>query len=147
MVASRPYQLLIADDDQGFRETLVEMLEPAFAPICVDTGEEAIEVVEQRDIHLALFDVHMPVLTGLEALRVVKQRHSRLPCVLMSADWTQQLRREALEARAHTLLQKPVSRWELVTTLTAALEAAWREIWSPEGHWPVDSAGDADAIP
>jgi CheY-like chemotaxis protein len=132
VIASRQHvQLLVADDDPGFRETLVEMLPPEFDPICVETGDEAIEVVERRDIHLALFDVHMPVLTGVEVLRLVKRLRADLPCILMSADWTQQLRWEAREARAHTLLAKPVSRTDLVTTVTLALDDPGH-IWSPD---------------
>lgn len=125
MVASRQHiPLLVADDDEGFRETLLEMLPPQFDPICVERGDAAIEVVENREIQLALFDVHMPVMTGVEVLRAVKRLRAELPCILMSADWTQELRLEALEADAFTLLSKPVSRVELVSTVTLAMDAS-----------------------
>jgi CheY-like chemotaxis protein len=131
---NRHYQLLVADDDPGVRETLVEMLQPEFDTLVAESGEEAIEVVEHRDIHLVLFDVHMPVLTGLEALRVVKQIRAELPCILMSANWTDRLRAEAIEARAHTVLQKPMTRRELVTTVTTALDEAWHDLWSADSE-------------
>ena len=125
-VARRHFQLLIADDDPSMRETLVEMLHPDFETIDVESGEEAIEVIEHREIHLALFDVHMPVLTGIEALRAVRRFRAELPSILMSANWTDPLRAAALELSPAAVLQKPITRRELVTSVTAALEDAYR---------------------
>ena len=126
MVATRPhYQLLIADDDPAMRETLVEMLSPEFDTIGVESGEQAIEVVEHREVHLVLFDVHMPVVTGIDALRILKQLRAELPAILMSANWTESLRIAALELHASAVLQKPITRRELVTTVTAALDGAY----------------------
>jgi CheY-like chemotaxis protein len=131
---SRHFQLLVADDDPGVRETLVEMLQPDFETLEAESGEEAIELVTRREIHLVLFDVHMPLLTGLEALRVVKRIRAELPCILMSANWDERLQAEAFEAHAHTVLHKPMTRRELVTTVTTALDDAWSEVWSPESE-------------
>jgi CheY-like chemotaxis protein len=126
-MTARPdrFQLLIADDDRGVRETLAEMLQPAFETLEAECGEEAIKIVEHREIHLVLFDVHMPIVTGLEALRIVKQLRAELPCILMSADWTDSLRLEAIELNASAVLGKPMTRRELVTTVTDALGTAY----------------------
>jgi len=126
VVASRPrYQLLIADDDPAMRETLVEMLCPEFAAIDVESAEQAIELVEHEAIDLVLFDVHMPLVTGIDALRIVKRLRAELPAILMSAHWTEPLRIAALELRPAAVLHKPVTRRELVTTVTAALHDAY----------------------
>ena len=121
----RPYHLLIADDDPVMRETLVEMLRPEFETTDVESGEEAIEVVGQQEIHLVLFDLHMPRLTGIETLRVVKQMRSELPSILMSANWTEPLRVAALELQPSAVLQKPISRRELVCSVTTALQETY----------------------
>lgn len=123
----RPYHLLIADDDPVMRETLVEMLRPEFETIDVESGEEAIEVVGQQEIHLVLFDLHMPRLTGIETLRVVKQMRSELPSILMSANWTEPLRAAALELHPSAVLQKPISRRELVGSVTTALQETYTD--------------------
>ena len=132
MAVSRQFQLLIADDDPAMRATLVDMLQPEFETIDVESAEEAIEVVEQREIHLALFDVHMPVVTGIEALRLVRRLRNRLPCILMSANWTEPLRSEAIASRASAVLQKPMTRRELVTSVTTALGGAYSDVWTPD---------------
>ena len=127
MVAKRhqPYELLIADDDPAFRETLRSVLEPRFRLVEATCGEEAIEIVEKRPVDLALLDMHMRVLTGLDTLRIVKTLRSLLPCILVTADATDELRRDAALAEAYTVLSKPVLRSELVTTVSTALRSAY----------------------
>ena len=119
------YQLLLADDDLGFRETLRIILEPHFVLIEASSGAEAVELSEHHRIDIALLDMHMPQLTGLETLRVLKAVYAVAPCILITADATDQLCRDAAEADAFTVLRKPVTRRELVTTVSSALEECY----------------------
>src|SRR5438034_1329073 len=88
------YELLIADDDPGFREVLRDVFSPYFSLIEACCGEEAIEIVQQRSIDLALLDMHMRALTGLETLRIVKSLRAILPCIIITADPTEELLRD-----------------------------------------------------
>ncbi len=117
----QPYQLLIADDDSGFRETLKTIFEPYFEMVEASSGEEAIEIVEFQPVHIALLDMHMKVLTGLETLRILKSINSLVPCILVTADASEQLRQDAAEADAFSVLRKPVTKLELVWTVSTAL--------------------------
>lgn len=117
----RDYRVLIADDDRGFRETLEIILEPHFLILAVECAEQAIEVVEHDPIDLVLFDMHMRELTGLEALVLVKQLRAELPCILITADFTEALKRQALAAQAHAVLKKPVARRDLIVQVGTAL--------------------------
>lgn len=125
---ARPYELLIADDDPGFRETLRMVLEPYFHTVEAASGEEAIQIVRQQPVDIALLDMHMHVLTGLETLRIVKTLNAILPCILITADASEDLCREAALAEAYTVLKKPVTRTELVTTVSTALFDTYRDI-------------------
>ncbi|HAH43459.1 response regulator [Gimesia sp.] len=116
-----PYQLLIADDDSGFRAVLKEVLAPYFRLFEAESGEEAVELVEQISVDIVLLDMHMDILTGLEAMRLMKQINAMLPCILITADATDELRQDASEAKAYEVLSKPVKRQELVTTVSHAL--------------------------
>ena len=122
---SRQYQLLLADDDVGFRDTLRHILEPHFVLIEAGSGAEAVELSERHRIDIALLDMHMPQLTGLETLRVLKAVFAAAPFILITADLTDELRRNAEEADAFTVLNKPVTRLELVTTVSSAFEACY----------------------
>jgi len=123
----RDYRVLIADDDRGFRETLEIILEPYFRTLAVECAEQAIEVVEHDPIDLVLFDMHMHVLTGLEAVSIVKKLRSDLPCILITADFTESLKIQALQAQAHAVLKKPVARRDLILQVGTALCSTYND--------------------
>ncbi len=122
-----PYQLLIADDDAGFRNVLKELFNPYFELFEAESGEEAIELVEQFQVDLVLLDMHMDVLTGLEAVRIMKQINAILPCILITADATDELRQDASAADAYEVLSKPFKRQELVSTVSHALLETYQD--------------------
>jgi two-component system, response regulator PdtaR len=127
MVAHRtdPYELLIADDDPGFRETVRSVFEPHARLVEASCGEEAIEIVRQGSIDLVLLDIHMPRLSGIETLRVVKSMRESLPCIVLSAGLTEQLQQEAHVAQAQAVLKKPVTLRQLIGSVCQALELAY----------------------
>ncbi|MEZ6122605.1 MAG: response regulator [Planctomycetaceae bacterium] len=123
----QPYQLLIADDNRDFRETLREFLEPR-PLLCVhevESGEEAIEYARDVQIDIVLLDMHMHLMTGLEALRMLKDQDAVRPCILITSEATEELRRSAAAADAFSVLSKPVRRVELWTTVAQALMDAY----------------------
>jgi len=63
-----------------------------------ESGEQAIDIVRRQDVHLALMDMHMPRLTGLETMQLVRQIKGSLPMILISADHDENLLRKALSA-------------------------------------------------
>lgn len=119
---SRPYSILITDDDTGCRESLRSIVEPeGFHTILASCGEEALEIVREGPIHLALLDMHMPTLTGLETLQLVHQINAVLPCILVTADATEGLMRQAFRLRAYSVIPKPVSKHVVLYTVVRAL--------------------------
>lgn len=121
------YQILIAEDDAALRETLRELLAPYLETIIVGSGEEALWTIERQPVHLGLFDMHMQELTGLETLQIVKAELETVPFILMTADWTAELAREAEAAHAYCVLRKPLVRRTLMGTLASAVEAAYAD--------------------
>lgn len=118
--------LLITDDDSDFRETLQGVFEPkGFRTLLAGDGEEALEIVRTREVHLALLDVHMPKLTGVETLRLVKQFRAMLPCILLSAHWDDRLIEQARSAHAFLLLSKPVTLNQITGAVRQALERTY----------------------
>lgn len=127
---SSQYHLLIADDDQSFRETLCEIFAPHFDTCEAASGEEAIAVGRTHRFDIALLDMHMQVMTGLETLRALKRLNAVAPCILISGSVDEQLKRAATAAAAFDVLSKPVTRAQLVRTVSTALAEAYddREI-------------------
>jgi CheY-like chemotaxis protein len=123
----RRFSVLIADDDRGNREALGEVLErEGFRTVLAEDGGRAVELVQVDLVHLALFDMHMPRLTGLEAVAVIRQTLDRiLPAVLMTADATNDLIRQAFLAQVFSVIPKPVNTNVVLHTLWRALSKAY----------------------
>ena len=125
---SNPYSVLVTDDDQGCRQALRDIMEPeGFRTLLASSGEEALEIVREERVHVALFDVNMPKLSGLETLELVLQINSMLPCILMTADRTEALMKQALRAHAYSVIAKPVSKHIVLYTVVRALVRAYGE--------------------
>ena len=66
----KPRSVVIADDDDLCRETLRDIVEAeGYRTVLASCGEEAIEIIHEESIQLALFDVQMPRMTGLETVQ------------------------------------------------------------------------------
>lgn len=121
------FRLLIADDDRGVREAFRAIFEPYFELVEATSGDEACDVIESVRVDIALLDMHMPRRTGIEALRTLKRVHADAPGILVTAAATDDIRRDALEARAYSVLDKPVRKFDLVSTVEGALRSAYRD--------------------
>ncbi len=121
------YSILITDDDRDCREALREIMEPqGYRTLLASCGEEALDIVQEEEVHLALLDMHLPRLTGLEVLTLLRQNRE-LPVILVTADATADLIRRAQQARAYSVIPKPVSKNVVIDTVVRALVRAYGE--------------------
>jgi len=122
--------LLITDDDADFREALAELFERrGFRIRLACDGEEALDVLRQATIHVAVLDIHMPRLTGIETLRQVRKSSADLPCILVSADLDPTLCEQARQAAAFSVVAKPVSSRQITAIVHDALRQSYD--WTP----------------
>ncbi|MFO0942682.1 MAG: response regulator [Pirellulales bacterium] len=121
-------KLLIADDDRDFRESLGEVFcRRGYETRLAADGQEALEIVAQsNEIHLVILDIHMPRLSGLEALQQIRwNRSSSLPCILMSAKLDEKIVLEAEPLKPASLLSKPFTLRTLTTTVETVLRTSY----------------------
>ena len=122
--------LLITDDDRDFRETLRDVFEPrGFRTWLAASGEEAVAIVREQEVHLALVDFHMPRLTGLETARELRAHRDQLPCILISAALNDQIIAEARRLPVFSVLSKPLGRAEVTEAVCDALRIFYD--WTP----------------
>lgn len=149
------FSILVADDDRGTREALGEVLrKQGFRTVLVEDGGAAVEIVQVELIHLVLFDMHMPRMTGLEALNLLRHTLGRvLPAVLMTADASTELMRQAFLAQVYSVIPKPVNKTIVLHTLARALAQVYGKAAepgaSPTSTHPTtpDSAGTGSKTP
>lgn len=126
MNSSERFSILITDDDDECRKTLREIVEPeGFRTLQASSGEEAVDIVREEHVHLVLLDMHLPRMTGLETLQLVKQFNEILPCILVTGSADEELMRQAFSVRAYSVIPKPVSKNVLLYTLIRALIKAY----------------------
>ena len=124
--------ILITDDDLEFRETLQSVFEPeGFRTYLAGDGEEALHIVRREEVHLAVLDIHMPKLSGIEVVRSLRQLNRLIPCILLSADLDEVLIRQAQRLEAFSVLPKPVSSQQIRLVV--------RDCMWDTYHWPDEA--------
>ena len=114
--------LLIADDDRAFRETLQEIfVSRGFETSLAADGEQAVEIVTRTEIHVVLMDFQMPRLSGIEAVRQVKQQQAELPCILISGAVNDEVLEQAEALSMYHVLTKPIKLAEIRASVRSAL--------------------------
>jgi CheY-like chemotaxis protein len=87
-VAARRRSVLVVEDDADVALTIKELIEDqGCRALCAGNGREALAVLEEERPCLMLIDVFMPIMNGVEFLKVVKSNHALadIPRVIMTA--------------------------------------------------------------
>src|SRR3984893_11606510 len=117
-----PLKLVVVEDDSTVRLFLKETLEKLGHQIIGEaaTGTDMVRTVLELEPDVVVFDIHLPRLNGLDALRQIYQERV-IAAVAITADRDQDLVRRALEEHVLAYLVKPVEAHQL----GAALLVAW----------------------
>jgi two-component system response regulator MprA len=114
--------VLIAEDDQGLRESLERVLRfEGYQVLLAKDGAEALEAVDAQHPDLLVLDIMMPHVDGLSACRMLRQRGDTLPILMLTARHTVSDRVEGLDAGADDYLVKPFAIDELLARVRALL--------------------------
>ena len=123
MATALPIDLLVVDDDVEFRETLVTRLSRhGFAVQSAANGEDALGLAERRNFDVAIFDMMMPGMDGLQLLRHFKEAHPECEIVLLTGQGTIESAVEAMKLGAYDYLQKPFPLKDLENVANKAYE-------------------------
>ena len=118
------YRLLITEDKLENRLLLRKLLEPlGFELREAVNGQEAVALFEQWRPHLIWMDVRMPVMSGLEATRRIRESEAgaNTTIVALTAHALEEERREILEAGCDDFIRKPYRDTEIFGALTKHL--------------------------
>ncbi len=116
-------KVLIIDDEKSIRSTLKEILEyEKFEVDEAKDGEEGLNLLLKNKYDIALCDIQMPKLTGLEVLQKVMEAGVDCQFVMISAHGTIETAVEATKIGAYDFIQKPPDLNRLLLTLRNALD-------------------------
>lgn len=116
-------QILVVDDDKELLELYWEVLEEAgFACFTASSGQAALAVFAAEEIDLAVVDVLMPKMSGLDLFAKVKENHPKVAVVLVSEDDRMEIAVAQINGGALDYLVKPVDKAKLIYAVNQALE-------------------------
>ncbi len=144
-------KILIVDDEKSIRYTLREILE--FEKYKIDEakdGEEALEMIKSNNYDVALCDIKMPKMDGIELLEKAMELGKDMQFIMISAHGTIETAVEATKKGAYDFIQKPPDLNRLLLTVRNALDksnlVAETKVLKKKISRTFDIVGNSEAI-
>ncbi|MCP3665949.1 MAG: response regulator, partial [Gammaproteobacteria bacterium] len=141
------FRFLVADDNPINLKLITTILSTTKAAIdTAENGREVVSLVSKQKYDIILLDVHMPVMDGIEATKIIRKSESaekRTPIVALTADTVPEHRSQVMKSGVDGYLLKPVEEQELWTILSQLLGIEFNNTidtdigksTSPENKW------------
>lgn len=143
-----PYKILIVDDHfvvrQGLR-LILETSEQFQIAGEAENGQQALSLVDELQPDVILMDLNMPVMSGLEAMQILKDRNSRVPVLILTTYNEDELMVKGLALGARGYLLKDTSRENLFRGIESAIRG--ETLLSAEIMAKVIAAGEQASTP
>ncbi len=136
------YRILIADDEQIERRVLCKTLNKHFSDFCeiyeAENGREALRIYEEKQIQIAILDIEMPGLDGIQTAEEIRKRDLDCCLIFLTAYDEFSYARKAISVRALDYLLKPYQEDELISVLEMAIYQI-DKVQSEQGKTPAKS--------
>ena len=108
-------KILICDDEENIRETIKLILGDTYNLFLVGTGEQALYTLENtKDIKVALLDIKMPKVNGLDVLKEIKSRFPKVKIIMVTGYKSVETAAEASKLGASGYIVKPFKSEEIL---------------------------------
>jgi CheY-like chemotaxis protein len=115
-------QLLLVDDDTEFQESMSTALEKrGFEVTLAPSGSLALQLIEEKKFDIAVLDLKMPGLSGIETLSLIRERNNPLPVVILTGHGALNDAICGIDLGIVDFINKPVSPDDLSTRIEALL--------------------------
>jgi len=112
------FNLLYVEDEIAVKDTYCRYFDRIFKNVyAAENGVEGVECFEKYDIDIVITDVNMPLMTGLELSRIIKEKNHHMPIILITANTGAECFIEAIDIGIDKFLMKPLNLDKLCETL------------------------------
>lgn len=120
-------RLLIMDDETAYVDVLANRLEKRGIDATKSfSGTEAIQTLRKQDFDVALLDLKMEDMDGIEVLKIFKKMDPNLEVIMITGHGSEEAAKQGVEAGAFDYLTKPCELSELVDKIVLAHKARKR---------------------
>ncbi|UCH91421.1 MAG: response regulator transcription factor [Nitrospirota bacterium] len=114
-------RILVVDDEREIRRCLeLSLEEKGYTVLAAESGEKALDLLKQSPADVAIVDLLLPGIDGIELTKSIRQQ-STLPIIILSAIGDDKKKVEALETGADDYVTKPFSIEEVVARIRSVL--------------------------
>ncbi len=118
-------KILLIDDESEFTSTLAERLEiRGYDAKTTDSGEVGVELIQNENFDIAILDLMMPGMSGLETLRQIKIINTALPVILLTGHGSTKEGVEGMRIGAADYLMKPLDINDLMEKINETLNTS-----------------------
>ena len=117
--------LVVEDDDAVAKGLVVSLRQEKFEAQRAANGSEGLDAVDKFNPHLILLDIRMPVMDGFKMCRMLRDRGSKIPVIMLTAKDEEGDRVLGLEIGADDYVVKPFSFAELLSRVNAQLRRSY----------------------
>ena len=125
------YKIMLADDEGIVIDSLKFIIEKEFGDICAveyaKTGRSVIELAESFRPDIAIMDIQMPGINGIDAMKEIRQTNTNTVFIVMSAYDKFDYAKEAIKLGVLEYITKPMEKTKIVAALQKAMEMIDRE--------------------
>jgi len=116
-------KILIIDDDKVIRERLTRLLETdGYEIFTAEDGKKGLSIFDQENPQIALVDIRMPGMNGIEVLKNIKEKSSEAEVIIITGHGGVDTAIQAMREGAFSYIQKPVEYDKLSIDIKRALE-------------------------
>ena len=127
-ILTDPIRLLIVDDEVGFVNILAKRLSRRNMEVTSTyTGTEAIQILRKQDFDVAVLDLKMEEMDGIEVLKIFKKMDPKMVVIMLTGHGSEQAAREGIEFGAFDYLTKPCELEELLAKIREAYQERNRD--------------------
>ncbi len=122
-----PLNILVVDDEMPIRRLLSAALaQGGHNVVTASDGEQALKLLDEQRFDVALVDILMPQLDGIETMRLMHEKDPTIPVIIITGKGERALEQEALAAGARAYLRKPFAMDTILEVVESAARPAER---------------------
>ncbi len=141
-----PYNILVVEDDKEIRDGIgIYLSSQGYNVLKAEHGAEGLRMIEENPVHLAIVDIMMPVMSGIEMVMKLRAQHD-FPVIMLSAKSEEIDKVTGLNIGADDYVTKPFAPMELLARVNSHLRRHAKYMQAMQAQTAAPEGGGAQYV-